>query len=859
MSGPQGSSLPCVAAKTLPSALHLPDCALSPTTPSLVLLTSPPDATTEPKVVLYRLAASSADLVWEWTPPPPPAPAPTGKFGGLKGKAKAQTNGGKIEGVEWRPDGQAVAVISSHASAPPSLTILSIHSGQPLLPAASLLPRPSSTACTLATWQNIASPANLRTEPWALRIIHELPALPKIDKGAIAAAGAEGPGSGPGGGIGGARIGGPAGGGGGGGVFGAKQAMLERERAKEAQRPLNLREAAPRFPTLLPAHRLEESSDECDSKVLALLSRRSEPDAAGRDQSSEPEQTIACVCGQDGDVQLLLGGSIHLGSIAVGGRALAVTPLPPSTASPSSSSFAIRLAIHIVDASDQLLVKTITVPVPATLELVVRQSTALRAILDHAFEALQESRNLWDEARRIGKGWLQRLADISRPHAVTQAPATQLHLLLVTGRPTRALHDFLASKLNERGLVKWEQAMAAALERLREVGWMSVTPALERVVLLLREVDAWARWPQRFGEHEFYREEVQIAVAAASEGIRAMARLQREAEEEERCFKHFRAWLHYELEKVAAQEGSETRPTAHFHPIPVSHYIQHRLPPTATTLSPYLSFGLAAEPLTANADLRAVEAWLDTTVGSANGGETSAAPPGSSASQDVHSNLGTLLKRLRQELRGQIDAEKLEEAREAEELGALAAEDIERAVRRPYAEVQPDSPLSLSNRSPRPSAPYTRAETRDEAESRPSEAGSTESAPPRSLPALLHTLARLSGNLFAGTVSRVSGDRALISDLGSGRERPGAKKVRARVVTAADASSWLCEFISETVHFSRVPVGTSAESLAPQAAHALLARGNDSPAEVQAIEFEGDDTVLVAFSHSTGGGELPVV
>lgn len=158
--------------------------------------------------------------------------------------------------------------------------------------------------------------------------------------------------------------------------------------------------------------------------------------------------------------------------------------------------------------------------------------------------------------------------------AVTQAPATQLHLLLVTGRPTRALHDFLASKLNERGLVKWEQAMAAALERLREVGWMSVTPALERVVLLLREVDAWARWcapavscwpretkltmprarrPQRFGEYEFYREEVHIAVTAASEGIRAMARLQREAEEEERCFKHFRAWLHYgELPFAAA-------------------------------------------------------------------------------------------------------------------------------------------------------------------------------------------------------------------------------------------------------------------------------------------------------------------
>lgn len=77
---------------------------------------------------------------------------------------------------------------------------------------------------------------------------------------------------------------------------------------------------------------------------------------------------------------------------------------------------------------------------------------------------------------------------------MTTPPTTQLHLLLLTGRPTRALHDFLASKMNERGLVKWEQAMGLALERARRVGWVSVAPAMERVVVLLREVDAWARW-----------------------------------------------------------------------------------------------------------------------------------------------------------------------------------------------------------------------------------------------------------------------------------------------------------------------------------------------------------------------------
>lgn len=84
---------------------------------------------------------------------------------------------------------------------------------------------------------------------------------------------------------------------------------------------------------------------------------------------------------------------------------------------------------------------------------------------------------------------------------VTHPPVTQLHLLLVTGRPTRSLHDFLASKLNERGLFKWEQAMATALERLREVTWTSLVPALERTIVLLQEIDAWARWSVFYSVH----------------------------------------------------------------------------------------------------------------------------------------------------------------------------------------------------------------------------------------------------------------------------------------------------------------------------------------------------------------------
>lgn len=66
--------------------------------------------------------------------------------------------------------------------------------------------------------------------------------------------------------------------------------------------------------------------------------------------------------------------------------------------------------------------------------------------------------------------------------------------LLTTGRPNRALLDFLATKTNERGFTKWDGATTAALDKLKRVGFMNLVPAVERIILLLDETRSWAIW-----------------------------------------------------------------------------------------------------------------------------------------------------------------------------------------------------------------------------------------------------------------------------------------------------------------------------------------------------------------------------
>lgn len=167
------------------------------------------------------------------------------------------------------------------------------------------------------------------------------------------------------------------------GVFGsAKNAMLLRERAKEAGRVLDINLAAPRFPALI----------------------------AGPGEE-ELEHSILVVGDKCGTVHLYLGGSVHIGNITLQGT----TTIAQVTLLPSTDTTC-RIALLLSDTKLASSLTTISLALPSTTLLVAQQATLLREMLGHAFGALQEARVLWDEARRIAVAWLARLAELGQPH-----------------------------------------------------------------------------------------------------------------------------------------------------------------------------------------------------------------------------------------------------------------------------------------------------------------------------------------------------------------------------------------------------------------------------------------------------------
>ena len=203
------------------------------------------------------------------------------------------------------------------------------------------------------------------------------------------------------------------------------------------------------------------------------------------------------------------------------------------------------------------------------------------------------------------------------------------------------------------------------------------------------------------------------------------------------------------------------RPLAKFQPIPVAHFISNCLDPDASSLSPYLNFGLLNASLATNAELLSATEWLDGLHFDADG---ALLPPGLSASGAE--TLEAMLRRMKEELKGQADAEILAAA-----ASTSSASRIPRPPANPFV-AAPPAPASA------PKPPIGALERPQ----RPDKSSSLSTAP-TSLPVMLHLLA---GRLAKGldeSIQRV-GEGAVVGDamqLGE-LEAEGRAMVRGRVV-----------------------------------------------------------------------------
>lgn len=151
---------------------------------------------------------------------------------------------------------------------------------------------------------------------------------------------------------------------------------------------------------------------------------------------------------------------------------------------------------------------------------------------------------------------------------MTTPPVTQLLLLLLAGRTGPTLQDFLSSKMNERALAKWESATNSSFEKFKQFAGLGVGGLgimLERIVLALDEMRAWAQWsvslihcfdsdllispatsrPEKFAVFALEAKVLRTAVTLIAEILKRVTQVEKFILEEESRFASFTRWVRY--------------------------------------------------------------------------------------------------------------------------------------------------------------------------------------------------------------------------------------------------------------------------------------------------------------------------
>lgn len=87
--------------------------------------------------------------------------------------------------------------------------------------------------------------------------------------------------------------------------------------------------------------------------------------------------------------------------------------------------------------------------------------------------------------RRDADRGLSSIADLAQ----TLADMTRL---LLVGKSSDGVTQFIGAKLTERNLAKWQKAHLSATDLCQSVLASSIFPSLERIILLVEEMIGWS-------------------------------------------------------------------------------------------------------------------------------------------------------------------------------------------------------------------------------------------------------------------------------------------------------------------------------------------------------------------------------
>ncbi|KAK8853269.1 hypothetical protein IAR55_003972 [Kwoniella newhampshirensis] len=222
-------------------------------------------------------------------------------------------------------------------------------------------------------------------------------------------------------------------------------------------------------------------------------------------------------------------------------------PVPPSILHVSSSSLLTGLFPLATDSIGS-----------TTILYLAKVSDKIAGLFDVLLRGLESAEAAFREGEKQTMICREDLETCAQQQATSILDVyADLFRFLMTGRSAVAVSEWLGSRLTGRTVAKWDMALETSFRTIQKLVSESISPALERIILLLEDLRGWAKAPQFTQYLKLDEKVIQHALDVLCGFAKLAEQMRRNAEHELLAAAEFMKWVKYEITRSAVQDRSQ--------------------------------------------------------------------------------------------------------------------------------------------------------------------------------------------------------------------------------------------------------------------------------------------------------------
>ncbi|KAF9131198.1 Anaphase-promoting complex subunit 4 [Mortierella sp. 14UC] len=174
----------------------------------------------------------------------------------------------------------------------------------------------------------------------------------------------------------------------------------------------------------------------------------------------------------------------------------------------------------------------------------------MKNLLQYLNDGLQVMKADYNKISQMAEDCVESLQRALSSNNVKTTPTYEFIQMLLTGRPSETMVQFLEKELNTHDLKRWDKSVKAAYKNLQRVAFECLLPACERLLVILSDSLGCSRWTEQYGPLRLEETLVYNCIIIVGDFLGEIEGLFQAIKVELKQFIEFENWLEQVLEKL---------------------------------------------------------------------------------------------------------------------------------------------------------------------------------------------------------------------------------------------------------------------------------------------------------------------